>query len=276
MFDDVQPPKSGTTPPNLPLGELEDMFEHTDSVPDSSETSIPAPVVNTALNAGVLKPKTNTDSIEDSSTPPRSTSSTPTTSPTYTLRTPSAPFLAEEQGAGQIPQSAEVPQEAPFSGGKILGLVITLAVLILLGFGSLYIYTSFIKNNATENNNFITPDTVTTPDTTPDTTSDTNTSSTNTTEDTILFGEPVDTDSDGVSDVDEAGYGTNTLNWDTDADELSDGDEIMIWRTDPLIFDTDRDGYGDGVEIKNGYNPLDTGKLFETPTSTSGSSTTSP
>ncbi len=47
-----------------------------------------------------------------------------------------------------------------------------------------------------------------------------------------------DTDGDGLSDADEARYGTST--------------------TKP---DTDGDGFTDGEEVKNGYNPLGQGKL---------------
>ncbi|MCX6779538.1 MAG: hypothetical protein NTU97_04945 [Candidatus Magasanikbacteria bacterium] len=39
----------------------------------------------------------------------------------------------------------------------------------------------------------------------------------------------------------------------------------MIWKTDPLVADTDGDGFNDGQEVKNGYNPLGSGKLLELP-----------
>ncbi|HRH23960.1 MAG TPA: hypothetical protein PK295_05035, partial [Candidatus Magasanikbacteria bacterium] len=63
---------------------------------------------------------------------------------------------------------------------------------------------------------------------------------------------------------------------DTDLDELSDGDEVMVWKTNPLVSDTDNDGYSDGVEVKNGYKPTGPGKLFEPPTTTAATATTSP
>jgi hypothetical protein len=47
-----------------------------------------------------------------------------------------------------------------------------------------------------------------------------------------------DTDKDGLSDTEEAKYGTN-----------------------PKNPDTDSDGFKDGDEVKNGYNPLGAGKL---------------
>ncbi len=42
---------------------------------------------------------------------------------------------------------------------------------------------------------------------------------------------------------------------DTDADSLSDEDEIL-YGTDPNNRDTDGDGYSDGVEIQSSWNPL--------------------
>jgi len=69
-------------------------------------------------------------------------------------------------------------------------------------------------------------------------------------DDNIIVGQPIDTDNDGLDDVREYDLGTDPLNWDTDLDELSDGDEIIIWKTDPLNFDSDGDTYGDGAEIK--------------------------
>ncbi|HRH23174.1 MAG TPA: hypothetical protein PK295_00930, partial [Candidatus Magasanikbacteria bacterium] len=233
MFDDVQPPKSGNTPPNLPIGEPEDIFEAADSTLQPTETALPEnslsvprePIttINTALDAGVLRPKIESAETSPSTVQPLS-SSIPSSSlkalepsESYTIHTPSAPFLAEERGVMQ--NQAGVPQEAPFSGRKILMIIITLVILIVIGFGSLWIYTSFIKKNITENN-FIPTDTSSDGtssnpvDTTPDSTVIIPTSTNP--EDSILFGEPVDTDSDGILDTDEAGYGTNTLSWDTD------------------------------------------------------------
>ncbi len=86
-----------------------------------------------------------------------------------------------------------------------------------------------------------------------------------------------DTDGDGISDYDEVKvYHTNPLLADSDNDGLSDHDEIFIWKTDPNNPDTDGDGYQDGVEVQNGYNPNGPGKLpvagvtqnTSTPTST--------
>lgn len=71
----------------------------------------------------------------------------------------------------------------------------------------------------------------------------------------------LDSDHDGLTDVEEATYGTNPLVADTDIDGLGDYEEIKIYHTNPLLADTDGDGYLDGAEVKNGYNPNGPGKL---------------
>jgi hypothetical protein len=56
---------------------------------------------------------------------------------------------------------------------------------------------------------------------------------------------------------------------DTDGDGLSDADEA-IYGTDPERADTDGDGYGDGLEIAHGYSPLGSGKMSDTDTDGDG------
>ncbi|UCH88375.1 MAG: VCBS repeat-containing protein [Thermoplasmata archaeon] len=59
-----------------------------------------------------------------------------------------------------------------------------------------------------------------------------------------------DTDGDWLLDGDETLiYGTNPLDRDTDDDILTDGEEVIIYKTDPLDYDTDDGGVGDGLEI---------------------------
>ena len=74
---------------------------------------------------------------------------------------------------------------------------------------------------------------------------------------------PKDSDDDGLSDEEEAGLGTNPNAPDSDNDVLFDREEVKVYGTDPLKADTDGDGYSDGVEVKGGFNPLGTGKLFD-------------
>ncbi len=60
----------------------------------------------------------------------------------------------------------------------------------------------------------------------------------------------MDTDDDGLSDFDEImKYRTDPLKADTDGDGLKDGDELMKYKTDPLKDDTDGDGLKDGDEL---------------------------
>lgn len=72
----------------------------------------------------------------------------------------------------------------------------------------------------------------------------------------------LDSDHDGLSDADEALYGTDPHNPDTDGDGLTDGEEVHLYKTDPRNADTDHDGYKDADEIKKGYNPLGAGKCL--------------
>lgn len=65
-----------------------------------------------------------------------------------------------------------------------------------------------------------------------------------------------DTDGDGLSNINEFKVGTNILKIDTDDDKLSDGDESVIYKTEPLKYDTDEDGVSDGKEVELGTNPL--------------------
>ena len=71
----------------------------------------------------------------------------------------------------------------------------------------------------------------------------------------------LDTDKDGLRDIDERRHGTDITLADTDADGLSDYTEINQYKTDPLVSDSDGDTYLDGDEIDNGYDPLGPGRL---------------
>ncbi len=70
-----------------------------------------------------------------------------------------------------------------------------------------------------------------------------------------------DADKDGLSDADEQTAGTDPKKADTDGDQLSDFDEVRVYKTDPRKPDTDGDANPDGVEVKKGYNPKGAGFL---------------
>lgn len=57
-----------------------------------------------------------------------------------------------------------------------------------------------------------------------------------------------DIDGDGLTNTEEALYGTDPYNPDTDGDGLSDYDEIMVFGTDPTRADTDGDTLADGED----------------------------
>lgn len=67
----------------------------------------------------------------------------------------------------------------------------------------------------------------------------------------------IDSDRDGLTDLEEIELGTQPYYNDSDFDSLSDGDEVKIYGTDPLQADTDQGGITDGYEVSTGLNPLD-------------------
>ncbi len=67
----------------------------------------------------------------------------------------------------------------------------------------------------------------------------------------------LDSDADGLCDVDEPQHGTDPLNADSDGDGLSDGEELNTHGTDPLNPDSDGDFYADSREIEEGTDPND-------------------
>lgn len=73
----------------------------------------------------------------------------------------------------------------------------------------------------------------------------------------------VDSDGDGLLDSREDELGTDPNMTDTDGDQLTDRQEVDIYKSDPLDTDTDNDGYTDGEEVRNFYNPNGPGKLID-------------
>lgn len=66
-----------------------------------------------------------------------------------------------------------------------------------------------------------------------------------------------DTDGDGLADPLEHQAGTDLMVADSDGDTLSDGDEVLVHNTDPLLRDTDDDAANDAREVELGLDPLD-------------------
>jgi len=65
----------------------------------------------------------------------------------------------------------------------------------------------------------------------------------------------LDDDSDGVTNLGEFTAGTDSCDTDSDDDELTDGDEINVYLTNPLLVDTDGDGRNDGAEVDDETDP---------------------
>jgi hypothetical protein len=242
MFEDQNPNQNA--PQNLPT-EPVDMYAGI----EGEGGGAPAEHVPDALDAGLLKKKT-----------------------------PGGPVSAADLNSAMQPQVYQMKE--PVLGKVILTLVV-IAVLAGLGIGGWWVYNNMLKQptaglqTAAPTENQI-PAAEVTPTTAPGTeipaetatateAAPTSTITEQINNDNILFGESVDTDKDGLPDLREKELGTNPAIMDTDADGLSDGDEILVWKTDPLNSDTDGDGYSDGTEVRNGYSPLGPGKLFTQP-----------
>ncbi|RLG45282.1 MAG: hypothetical protein DRN81_02255 [Thermoproteota archaeon] len=65
-----------------------------------------------------------------------------------------------------------------------------------------------------------------------------------------------DPDEDLLSNIQEFEYKTNPRNRDSDADSLTDADEVLIYHTNPNQEDSDFDGMDDAWELQYGLNPL--------------------
>ena len=244
MFDDQL--KNTATPANLPV-EPDDIFKEVEK--NEAPANLPD-----ALGAGFLKKK---------ETPPATA--------------PVQPAVAK----APIPEANYVPVSMAGSGlskpvlGKIIISILALAVVGGLGYGGWWGYNNLYKSKAPSG---AAPETKTDVSTAPatDTSQEVNANvSASMNNDKILFGEQVDSDRDGLDDVRERELGTMPNNTDSDTDGLSDGDEVLIWKTNPLNPDSDNDGHVDGKEVRNGYNPLGPGKIFNSGEQQSASTGTS-
>ncbi|HEX2214400.1 MAG TPA: hypothetical protein VHH12_13330 [Mycobacterium sp.] len=66
----------------------------------------------------------------------------------------------------------------------------------------------------------------------------------------------IDSDLDGLLDLDEVIFGTNPNVPDSDGDGLGDGEEVVTFGTNPAKADTDEDGFWDGQEVNETWtNP---------------------
>lgn len=65
----------------------------------------------------------------------------------------------------------------------------------------------------------------------------------------------VDSDNDGLANSDEAIFGSNPNNPDTDGDGLPDGIDVYSFGASPTLVDTDGDNYTDGEEAALGKAP---------------------
>lgn len=61
-----------------------------------------------------------------------------------------------------------------------------------------------------------------------------------------------DPDHDGLTNLQEFQLGTDPNNPDTDGDGLTDGQEVLVYHTNPLLFSTDGTGIPDGIEVQTG------------------------
>ncbi len=240
MFDDPNLKNRGQVPSNLPIGEPEDIFDAVEKrAPLAVQPSVApkaenrqTPLVSSAVSAGKLQVKT--------STPPLS---------------PSAPRMqTAEANTKVMPEAMEHFNKikGPIFARNLMIMVVILIVIGLLGGGSWLVYSLFMKPPVDVNNFAVPRNAEAIPseeekaetifEATGQTAEQEFDAGSASADESVLFGEPVDSDADSLGDIVEGQLGT-----------------------DPDFWDTDRDGLSDGDEVKNGYNPIGSGTIFEIP-----------
>ncbi len=74
-------------------------------------------------------------------------------------------------------------------------------------------------------------------------------------QDDSICGKDVDSDKDGLKNIQEQAYRTDPNKADTDGDGVADGDEVNIYNTDPTKSDSTNSGYSDFSKIKACNDP---------------------
>ncbi len=178
-----------------------------------------------------------------------------TPSPAGPPRNPAAALSARKTETASV--------ETPRQGFKKI-LIVAVSVVVfagVAGFGGYWVYNNVLKSKPLSPmlNISVTPPQEN--NTAPETTETTGTQPDQAPVQIII----VDSDNDGLTDAEETTLGTDSNNPDTDGDGLFDGEEIKVYKIDPLNPDTDGDTFNDGSEVKNGYDPKGPGKLIRIP-----------
>lgn len=292
MFDDHIPSSTGKPPMNLPIADkAEDMFSSNDTRVDSPVSSSVPTSQPSAMEAGVLKPKTYS-SLNEAAAVPASAPSSSDVSRSFSQPAPtseSAPFASLGSSQMSSTSMSATPSSLPTDlytlkepkTGRFLFLLFAIIFICGLLFLVAWWVYAYVLSAPEQHDTLPLSDAPIVDSVTPqpvdsDLVPSDITPTVDELDDALLFGQLVDSDGDGLDDQREIGIGTDPDNWDTDADQLSDGDEVIIWKTDPLRPDTDGDGYVDGAEVRSGYSPTGPGKIFNPPSSegVEGDSTT--
>lgn len=193
------------------------------------------------------------------------------------VKTPQTPSIAPDLGRldsrPTVPPAMSKMPDSPVSKEPVFGqkkkIVVVLMVLIIisvLGGAAWYAYATFFasssapaaidqnqQQNTQQQQNVNTAGTQNIGNNNVDTTGQIN-------EEPEVI---IDTDKDGLTDAEEATYGTDPTKVDTDLDGLTDRDEVIVFKTDPNNPDSDGDTFIDGEEVRAGYDPKGEGRLLE-------------